>query len=88
MTLACIFSIISGISQFARLVTQIGSNRALSLGIKALPVLTLLVGLIGVAIGIPTILEENVFTISSGAIIGIIALVVNLVGGVLAAAAP
>ena len=87
MTLACIFSIISGISQFARLLEKIDSNQLLTVVIKVAPVMTLVMGIIGVAIGIPTILEGNFFTISDGAIIGIVALVINLVGGVLAAAA-
>ena len=88
VTLACIFSILSAICLLARLVEKIGSNRVLGLLVKGLPVLSLLMGIIGVPIGIVFIVKDAEFQIAAGSILAIVALVINLIGAVLAALAP
>jgi hypothetical protein len=88
VTLACIFSIVSAICLLARLLEKIGSSRPVALLSKGLPVLALLVGIIGIPIGITTVLDGPKLEMGAGSIVAIVALGINLIGAVLAALAP
>lgn len=85
VTIACIMSILSVIFLFARLVESADSNRIVILISKSLPLITLIAGIIGVAVGIAFVTYKDALKINAAAILGIVALVINLVGAILAA---
>ena len=85
VTMACILSAFAAICLFTRVVESLGSNTIVSLISKALPILSLISGIIGVALGISFATSATLnLKIGGAAIVAIIALIVNLVGAVLA----
>ena len=81
--MACILSAFAAICLFTRVVESLGSNTIVSLISKGLPVLSLISGIIGVALGI-SFATFGTLKIGGAAIVAIVALIVNLVGAVLA----
>jgi hypothetical protein len=88
VTLACILSGISALCLFACIVTTDNIHRMLLLAAKGLVFASLITGIIGVAVGISatTDLANTLFKSSLGAaaIIGIVALIINLSGAIVA----
>jgi len=79
MTLACIFSTFSALCFFS-LMRDSSSIQMIMIISKILPFVCLVCGIIGVAVGISFITYMNKLTISSAAMLAIVAPIVNLCG--------
>ncbi|CAF1661271.1 unnamed protein product [Adineta ricciae] len=88
VTLACIFSAISGICLFACLLESINKNTNVITMIKIIPIICFIIGIIGLALGISytTVTGPEIISMSlgAGAILAIIAVILNLIGVILA----
>ena len=87
ITLACIASAISVVLLLLTTKLSGGQNMMLLLIPKIVAAVTFMIGIIGVALGIYTFKEDtnSLVKLGAAAILGIIALIVNLVGVVVAA---
>ncbi|CAF1631779.1 unnamed protein product [Adineta ricciae] len=88
MTLACIFSAISATCLFACLLESINKNTNVITMIKIIPFVCFIMGIIGLALGISytTVTGPEIISMSlgAGAILAIIAVILNLIGAILA----
>ena len=84
VTIACIMSAVSAPCLFAYLLQSADSNRIMSMISKILPFVSLIAGIIGVAVGIAFVTYQDHFKVHAAAIVGIVAVVINLAGAFLA----
>ena len=83
MTLACLLSAFSALCIFSNLTNNTNSNSMMIMICRLLPVLCFVCGIIGVGLGIAYITDQELLKISTAAILGIAAVVLNLIGAVL-----
>ncbi|CAF3741629.1 unnamed protein product [Rotaria socialis] len=83
VTLACIFSAVAALCLLASAILT-DLSKLLAMMVKIVPFSSLLVGVIGVGVGINLVTYKTVFSIGAAAIVGILALILNLAGTILA----
>jgi hypothetical protein len=83
-TIACILSALSALCILACGFVVTSSDKILILVAKALPLVTLVAGIIGVAVGISAVSTGGPGSLGVAAILGIIAVIINLAGGIVA----
>lgn len=87
VTIACILSALSVLCLVAWTVIRTELNRIVLIVGKVLPLVSLIAGIIGVAVGIAFIVQspsEILFKISDAAVLGITAVAGNIIGAILA----
>jgi hypothetical protein len=88
MTLACIISGITAVCSFACAVTKDNTNRILLLATKGLVFVCLVMGIIGVAVGSNATVNPGgdiiKFRLGAAAIVGIVAIIINFGGAIVA----
>ncbi|UJR24608.1 hypothetical protein I4U23_005983 [Adineta vaga] len=88
ITLACIFSAISAICLVACAIEAINKNPMIVMVVKILPIICFVMGIIGLALGISyTTFTGSIsmkVSLGAGAILVIIAVIINLIGAILA----
>ncbi len=83
MTFACLLSVFSVLCIFSNLTDNTNSNSMMIMACRILPGVCVVSGIIGVALGIAYINDQEVLSIGAAAILGIVAVVLNLGGAAL-----
>lgn len=83
MTFACLLSVFSVLCIFSNLTDNTNSNSMTIMACRILPGVCVVSGIIGVALGIAYINDQEVLSIGAAAILGIVAIVLNLGGAAL-----
>ena len=86
LTAACLVSLLSALCLFISIVLKSKLHRILTLVAKILPLISLVFGFIGVALGIAYVAGDLTNTIREAAILGITGVCANIIGVLLALA--